>query len=87
MIREVRHFRDLIGELSIAFQHSDKAGLAKVTVMTGVDTNWGRESKGPIDRREILILSNGQKPLKAKSRVTYFGIQCRELIRLSLSLS
>ena len=55
VIREVRHFRDLIGELSIAFQHSDKAGLAKVTVMTGVDTNWGRESKGPIDRREILI--------------------------------
>lgn len=63
MIREVRHFRDLIVELTIAFRIPTKPALQRYTVMMGVDTNWGRESKGPIDRQQNtdLILSNGQK--------------------------
>lgn len=74
VIREVRHFRDLIVELTIAFRIPTKPALQRYTVMMGVDTNWGRESKGPIDRQHNtdLILSNGQKPLRAKSRELYF---------------
>lgn len=75
MIREVRHFRDLIVELTIAFRIPTKPALQRYTVMMGVDTNWGRESKGPIDRQQNtdLILSNGQKLReRERERELYF---------------